>query len=85
MTTAVKKFSALLILTTSGTLLLGGTAHAMDFNDDADLDTSAVRDLSGCTNPDPEICDWNDAKYQRAQEANEKFGREEERKHPKHH
>ena len=48
MTKTASKFSALLILATSGTLLLGGTAHAMEFNDDADLDTTVVTDTRGC-------------------------------------
>lgn len=60
MTQKARKIGLIIVLAASGVLLTAGTAQAMEINDDADLDTSVVTDLRGCTyDPDLEVnvCD----------------------------
>ena len=45
--TIAKAFSYVLLIL-AATVALGGTASALDFNDDAELDTSQVEDDRGC-------------------------------------
>jgi hypothetical protein len=66
MITTMKRIAVSALIVVGGGVLVTGTAYAVEINDDADLDTSVVTDLRGCTHPDPKICNWSDEKYEAA-------------------